>query len=409
MTAGTTRCALIAAVLVAAAAPARAGAPPKPPQSLFRQVIPAPTGKNGYEELVLAADSLKRSRLFQQARDGEPTLAEKRRVLADPPVQRALTLLRQGLSKPVFSPRESLSLDTLLPELSEFRNLARLLKMRQYVLLADGRTAEAVAEARLCLRLGQAVQTDTLVGGLVGVAIGAIGVRSLGEHLDQLSARDCERLFQVCLEWLRQPDPQPRLLEIERRVMTGVIADTAARLRAGDASALAQLGLEGESLQQAQAFVGALPPGALDALERQTNAYLETLFVEVMTELKKPAWQRDFARLEPEQDGTPIPQIAGLLLPAYGQVDRAFAREQAHVRLLAAHCAIRRYRWEHDRLPENLEVLNLGELALDPFTGETLQYEPRGRTYRLTSAGPPAPADDPKAVGGRLPVSIVPE
>jgi hypothetical protein len=79
------------------------------------------------------------------------------------------------------------------------------------------------------------------------------------------------------------------------------------------------------------------------------------------------------------------------------------------IRLLACHCAIRRHKWEHERLPASLAVLNLREMAVDPFTGQPLKYQLQGASYRLTSAGPTAPADDPQAVDGRRPVSIVPE
>jgi hypothetical protein len=90
------------------------------------------------------------------------------------------------------------------------------------------------------------------------------------------------------------------------------------------------------------------------------------------------------------------------------QVSQGYTREQAQVRLLACHAAVRRYRWEHDRLPSSLTDLTLGDLAIDPFTGQPLKYMVRGKRYELTSAGPPADADDRQAVDGRKPVSVVP-
>jgi hypothetical protein len=95
-------------------------------------------------------------------------------------------------------------------------------------------------------------------------------------------------------------------------------------------------------------------------------------------------------------------------VPTFTGVGTAYAREQARVRLLACHAAVLRYRWEHNQVPRTLAELRLGELATDPFTGQPLEYEGTGRRYRLVSVGPEAPADDPKAIGGRVPVSIVP-
>src|SRR5947199_272940 len=84
---------------------------------------------------------------------------------------------------------------------------------------------ELIGTARTCLRLGQAVQTDTLISGLVGIAISAICLRSLGAHLDQLSVPDCDRLSRVCLEWLDQPDPMPRMLAAERQAGKSLLTE----------------------------------------------------------------------------------------------------------------------------------------------------------------------------------------
>src|SRR5207244_10830838 len=123
-----------------------------------------------------------------------------------------------------------------LGDYSKFRALSRLLRLQQYVLLADGRVMEAMANARAGLRLSRVVQADTLLSGLVGVAISASGIRSLGSHLEQLSAGDCELLYQVCLEWLREPSPLPRVLAGERRMVKATLAE----MREKQLAALAQ-------------------------------------------------------------------------------------------------------------------------------------------------------------------------
>ena len=96
-------------------------------------------------------------------------------------------------------------------------------------------------------------------------------------------------------------------------------------------------------------------------------------------------------------------------MPALEHAENAFTREEAMVRLLACHTAILRYRWEHDRTPPMLADLNLGDLATDPFTGRLFVLESQGYRYRLYSAGPKTAADDPKAIEGRRPVSVVPD
>ncbi|HEU4754297.1 MAG TPA: hypothetical protein VFU47_14400, partial [Armatimonadota bacterium] len=320
---------------------------------------------------------------------------------------------RQGLAKPIYSPREELGFTTLLPELSGFRRLGRVLAMQQYVALADGRTSEAIGLARVGMRLGQVVQTDTLISGLVGVAISAICIHPLAGHLDQLSARDCEQLYQVCLEWLRMPDPYLHAIEAERSGMRQSLAEVRKK---GPEFFIQSLGFDqldpkdpkAPAYQQAIAEVRRMEqtPQQLDAFLGDVAAQLDRHYERLIAEARKPVWQRE--NVEFQQDASLAGRCAEFLVPAMTHVSNVYTREQAKVRLLACHAAIRRYRWEHDRLPASLEELSLAELAVDPFTGSMVRYEPRGTRYRLVSAGPVASADNAEAVDGRAPVSVVP-
>jgi hypothetical protein len=337
--------------------------------SLIRQTGQAPADENGYDALVAAGVALRASKRFAAAQGAEATLAAKRAALEDRPVIRALALLRQGLAKPVFLPRDAAPITDRFPRMAEFRGLARLLAMQQYVMFAEGRVADAIGSARLGMRLAQAVQTDTLITGMVGLAISSLTLHTLGDHLDQFSSRDCELLYQACQEWLRQPDLYPRVLEAERDFVRRSLPDTLADRKAAE--------------QQ-----------------------LDQMFIRMLTEWKKPAWQR--SPVEPRDNNGPGGILISQAVAPLTQVSHSYTREQAQMRLLACHAAVRRFRWEHDRLPSGLVELNLGDRAIDPFTGQPLKYTLRGKRYELTSAGPPADAGDRQAVDGRRPVSVVP-
>jgi hypothetical protein len=393
-------------------------APAEPPKPVFGQVITQVTGQNGYEELVLAVDALRSSRLFLEAEalmdGGQGLLALDRRVFQDPPVIRALQLLQRGVNKPIASPRETLTSKTLFPELAGFRQLARLLRLHQYVLMADGRPGAAIDMARLGFRLGQVIQTDTLIAGLVGIAIGVITLRTLGEHLEQFSARDCERLFQLCLERLAGEDPMLRVLDAERRLNRTVLeevrnADPKERdsLLSLDNVDPTTLERDPEELQLSSEL------GRLDASEDRKAAFISDLgqrlndyFAQALAEARKPAWKR--SRVAMPGDGSLAGRVAARMVPVLDRVADRYGSETAMVRLLAVHAAILRYRWEYDRLPKTLEALHLGELIFDPFTGQPFRYEVTGHRYRLSSAGPEDP-ENPRAVDGRLSVTVVPD
>jgi hypothetical protein len=400
---------LAAAAVTGAARADNPPAAPAKPRSVFQQVIPQPTGRNGYEELVLAAEAFRASRYYEKAQEADTTLEFKREVLADRQVMRAFALLRQGLQKTVVSPRDSISIKTLLPEYSLFRSLARLLALQQYVYLADGRVAEALGNARMGLSFGRAVQTETLISGLVGLAISAVCIRPLADHLDQLSARDCESLYKICLEWLAQPDPQQRVMASEARLSINALAEIRDGIKKqGAAAAAKDLGFQDD--EEAEDLAQRFPktPEEIDAQFARATKLLQEHLARALEELKKPAWERADVELPADTDlaGT----LARMIIPSYNRADQAYVRDAARMRMLACHCLIHRYKWEHNRLPSDLASVRPGDLAIDPFTGQPLQYTVRGSRYSLTSAGAPAAdPDDPKAVNGRVPVSLTPD
>lgn len=397
-------------LLTASAAAAQAPAGPPPPRVVnnFARLFPSPTGKNGYEELVQAGDLVGSSADFRLLEEGNAPLSVQRRVLQESPIQKALGLMRRGLAKQTFSPRTELHIDTLLPELQEFRRLGRLLKVQMHVQFADGRTSEAIETARLGLRLGKATDTDTLISSLVGAAINAIITSELGAHLDQLSARDCEALYRLSLDWLRQPDPVIHAIMVERQNAGTMIAD----LKQRKPEQLAQdLGIKLDNAAQVAALKEIYAkPGAIAQVFDRAGQQLDEYYARVLKETVKPPWQRSFPDDPPPTDpvSEPASYLMNFLKPSLSAINNAFTRDQARMRLLACHAAVLRYRWEHDRLPTTLDELRLGDLTVDPFTGQNIQYEPGPRYYRLASVGAPAGADDPMAVNGRRPVSIVP-
>jgi hypothetical protein len=381
---------------------------------LASSAAPSPDA-DAFACFALAAESLKASKLYPPTEARDATLAQKRAALADPSVQRALTLLRIGLNRPN---RVSEDLGNQFPQFANVRTLARLLAVELYVAFADGRTRAALSTVDDGLRLGYAAKPAGTIGALVGAAVDAIVLNLFARHLDQLSARDCELLLLQMRRYLSLPDPVLAAWRAERAYgMRSVIAPLLEAFSKEDLTGdLEGIGDMKELTPAQRAEFAALrtDPAAraafVAALRRRFEAVYDSAEAEYRAGPARPA----AAAAVSAPSATPPPSGRGLadvigdglapgILPVMSRTAQRMHENQAHARLLAVHAALRRYRWEYNRYPERLDELNLGALAADPFTGGLLTYArlPDGSGYTLESIGPPELDDTGKPLGDK--------
>jgi hypothetical protein len=72
----------------------------------------------------------------------------------------------------------------------------------------------------------------------------------------------------------------------------------------------------------------------------------------------------------------------------YRTTSNRFIQDRIQCQLLYCHTAIRKYKWEWEKLPDSLEALKLAEWSLDPYTHQPFRYEKKGESYELFSVGP---------------------
>lgn len=420
--AGLDRRELLAAVVGAGAATWTPAASAQRPPSLFRELFPRPTGRNGLEELAMARDLLRRSKAYQRAvtrslEGPNVPLSMKRSVVADREAARALALIEQGVAKPIHLPEDAPESDGAFSVTAHLRELARFIQMPTYVHLADGRITQAIGCTELSLRMGQALHGRTVISLLVGIAIAAIGAAPLGKCLDQLGLPDCEQVSQLARNLLAGPSPLLQVLESERAHTRRTLAQI---LRSG-ADGLEGLvgptpGFEGRTelteaeqrtLRELRRALAA--PGGFTRLTDQIEQRIEASYQRAAAEARKPLWER----ARPDEEKSPslaehlASSVSSIEIIATGCGDH-YGGHQARLRLLAVHAAIRRFRWEIGRYPLTLDELGVGELAADLFTGEPLRYEPFANRYRLYSVGPPDASEGPRTMDGRRPVFLEP-
>lgn len=362
------------------------GAPPDPP--IFPILFPQPTSDNGHEEFARAFDLAHGSALLHVAKRKSATLSDKRRALADPDCVRALALLRLGLSKPTRAAGRGGSTAGIAEAIGPYVAFEALLRLEQNVLFADGKTGLAIDALRDGLRLGNVFKRDGLLGfGLLntfGTELDRMVFHEFQLHLDQLSARDCDRLLGVVRVHLAAPDPAVALLETERAAQRETVED----LRQNGGLLASRLRKARESPETAfvrTALASGQDLGERGALADELTRRIDAFFDAQIARARAPS--RPTAPLPDSSSVTG--RLAAFLLQDQGKFHDTFAVHRAAVQLLGVHAALRRFRWEHNRLPPTLAEMELGTLALDPFTGGPLGYKITSpMTYELTNAGP---------------------
>jgi hypothetical protein len=131
-------------------------------------------------------------------------------------LQPALQRLRAGFTHEYLNP-PVLSFSQLLPELAQFRALARGLVLTGLAAEREGKAEEAARAYVDCLRFGGDVpRGGTLIHGLVGIAIQQMALPRLEALIDRLDARTARELSLELARLDRKSVPFDRILAAER-------------------------------------------------------------------------------------------------------------------------------------------------------------------------------------------------
>ncbi|MBC7807309.1 MAG: hypothetical protein H7145_14310 [Akkermansiaceae bacterium] len=397
------------------AVPAQDDETPEKRSPLFPRLFPEPTGTNGFEEILRAGERIadaERNRTIIRApypspRQNTNTLSVKRAYLADPASRAALSLLRQGLRKPIqIAPivASPAYYEMSLPMLP----LSRLLGFRVHVGFADGDGAAVVSEVLGFLRFADGFKPVSVVSGSIGGSLERNVLTPLIRVHDGWSARDCDRLLAFAETRANAPDPALAALTAERESARAAwersmakpeeleeLFESADTENTGDE--------ETERVTKAEMFAERLraDSGVRARVWGEMADAIKVHYDRVTALLADPT-KRIFLDT-PAEEKSRFHEIT-LLLRGSMVIDAHLAVRQAvenrlNNQLLATHAAIRRHRWENDRLPKTLDELKLGaNIVTDPFTAKPLLYEPdpTGSNYKLASAGALLPGTDGK-------------
>lgn len=379
--------------------------PPENPLPRFDQIFPKPTGKNGFEEIIRAGERLADVKApYPDPGRSSPNfgkgnaLAMKRTYLADPACRAALSLLRQGMRKPIaVSP----AIESTFGWSARLRALSRLLSFSVHVGLADGDGSAVVNDVLGFLRFADTFKPFGTVAGVTGGAIEQIVLAPLIRLRDCWSERGCTRLLTFATNRANAPDPAFAALASER-VLSQKSWDG---IKAKPEELESQFEYLSENEDAVRAEISAERLRADDGLRARVwgemNAAMTAYYDRAAALLADPTKTMSLA--PPPDENQRFHEITRFLRQSLVSNEKFTVQQAVENRLvnqfLAVHAAIRRYRWQYDRLPKTLEELGLAaNLVTDPFTKQPLLYEPEptGTNYQLASAGALLPGTDGK-------------
>ena len=326
-------------------------------------------------------------------------------------------------------------LTMLIPNLSGFRDMARIVALRARLEIAEGRFDDAVRTLQMGLAFGRHVgdRGPTLINALVGIAIETQMLRCV----EDLIAADGPNLY-----WALAALPQPLVdlraaLLYERGWLVRSRPELAKLSRGpiGRAEGEALLrGIVGFYEAGTGKRVGGGPsilamryyPVAKQALLRQgrsreeveaipvaqvVGSHLWSDYVHWRDELFKwfdvPYWQahqgmKESARAFGERSRMAGANPLAMLLPSFERVYLVQVKLDRTRAALQVVEAVRAYAARHGGPPESLTALDL-PAPVDPITGRPFDYEVDGRSFTLVG---PAPEGERAREGVRYEVRL---
>jgi hypothetical protein len=403
----------------------------KPTPALRYRLFPSPREMQPGSAVAMAYRAVLQ---VQQARYGQrEVLTEMNRLLdlplADLPLAEAkkvLSPLQSTIQEATRAARREQvnwdlplredGVDTLLPEVQEFRELTRILALQARVQMVSGDFAGASQSLATINALAQLVnEAGTLICSLVGVAMTGI---SSNQALDWIQTPNSPNLYwaltdlpdhpidiraNIAAEQLFLTATFPHLDAMQNSILSRqqaneswqALGDLLSQAEDSAARSTQALGLSSQATLLLPAFsdyarakqllidaghsardVEAMPVAQV-LLLNWINQYYDS-FDEAAIWLNKPYVQAGPALQQLDQQNADNRATAGplarLLLPAISTAARAPVRIEQQIAILRTIEAIRLYAATHDgKLPSALSELEV-PVPLDPFNGQPFEY-----------------------------------
>jgi len=330
---------------------------------------------------------------------------ELRRWLLQAGNQRAIALAREAsriadCQFPYFGNAGGSLIHVLLPNLSDYRMLAKLTVVDGRRLVQENQPGQALEGYEAVFRMGDHVARGiTLIEGLVGIACSALAdnaMRDLAVH-PQVTAPVLKELLRRTAGLADLRPSVRRGTGLERRFCHAMVDDIAARPTAMLANLQA---IDGGFLDTASGPPPATGWGALEARigrlvfpDRTIKAHMDRYFDELTRRAQLPAHEARWEDGWDERLFQSLPQwdlLTRMLVPSLTRASIFDDRLCTQCRMTRIAAALRLYADQHGgRAPDSLEavtgLLGDADVLTDPFSGTAFAYRPAGEGWILYS------------------------
>jgi hypothetical protein len=363
---------------------------------LLREIVPDPTGNNGYEEYLAAADIV-RTPDFARAEDGTAWVQDGESGDAKAYLKaakdetssfaQAVTLVRQGNTKGVTDPRPAWV--AFYPEARPLKLVARLMTREADVEFGDGKVDLGVQTLLDGLQFSWNMRVGPLPMDYAGKSCEAVVLSDACEHLAEINADQAARLLKAVQVRLSAPRPILETITKSGEEGDAYIQNFLAHPDqvSGDA--------DGDGDRKTDSRILKIQGLSQDEKRDLYSLCIDKLNTELklrLTVLRKADSQWGLTAKSSPAATDGMERLAAFVVEHYPALQRdvlaAEARHEIQLRLFALGLQIAQFKSKEGRLPTSLEEVKAGPDALDPTTGKQFVYAVDANgNYTLVSEG----------------------
>jgi len=348
--------------------------------SLLKQLFPIPTGNNAWEVVCDVADKLTGDLLkFEElTQANKANISSVSRYFADSRARQLVQLLSGTERMPFVSPRTSVNLETLFPDLAAFRKVVRFVSVAMFHAAGTGRSRDCARLVNVGMRIALAPASDVLIGALVSLACQSLLVRQIAILAPLLDADDLDSIAKVLHQTGANRDRYATAFQGECKYFISIVGE----LNTSNLSDLA--GPDDDDRRQYLEVAG--NKSRLDAAKSDALDFARTELAEVLRCLANPM-RYEAKVLQPQNVDARL--IAGILLPGSMPSLRRVLVMLTELRMTALYCSAWAYRKRTLTWPARLDDIAPRDLCKELVSEKTftLEKSPRFDAICIRSEG----------------------